>query len=161
MSSPSLLRSRLLSPVSLWPGEDMRSAPSSDWSEPHPRYQSAPPWPWWPHSDRRAARRSSHCCCYCWACASWWLLQGAVCPAACSLSALCVAPPALPLTPAGAHWADVTAQWTWTTAAKHIEIIIVTLFLQHISYMLNAAQYANKTSLQQKQKIENYRKISK
>lgn len=126
ISSSSPFISWLLSPVFLWPGEDRCSALtlSSDWPGPHPRYQPAPLWPWWPRSDRQGARCSSHCCCYCSACASGWLLQGAACPLACSLSALCAAPPALPPIPAGVHWADVTAQWTWTTAAKHIGLYV-------------------------------------
>lgn len=122
----------LLSLIFLWPDEDRRCAltPNSDWTAPHPRYQPAPLWPWWPRSDHRGARRSSRCCCS--ACASGSLLQGAPCPPACAASApWSAAPPALPQTPAGVRSADVAAQWTWTTAAKHIvSILIVKFFSQ-------------------------------
>lgn len=122
----------LLSLIFLWPDEGRRCAltPNSDWTAPHPRYQPAPLWPWWPRSDHRGARRLSRCCCS--ACASGSLLQGAPCPPACAASApWSAAPPALPQTPAGVRSADVAAQWTWTTAAKHIvSMLIVKCFSQ-------------------------------
>lgn len=125
---PPPLISWLLSPVSLWPGGDRCSALtlSSERPGPHPHYQPAPLSPWWPRSGRRAARCSSRCCCCCSACASGWLLQGAACPPACSPPAACAAPaPAPPPTPAGVRWADVTARWTWTTAAEHIGSMLI------------------------------------
>lgn len=116
----------LLSLIFLWPDEDRRCArtPNSDWTAPHPRYQPAPLWPWWPRSDHRGARRLSRCCCS--ACASGSLLQGAPCPPACAASAPGSAAPPAPLqTPAGVRSADVAAQWTWTTAAKHIVSMLI------------------------------------
>lgn len=121
----------LLSLIFPWPDEDRRCALTPNWdgTAPHPRYQGAPLWPWWPRSDHQGARCLSRCCCL--ACASVSLLQGAPCPPACAASAPCAAPPALPQTPAGVRLADVAAQWTWTTAAKHIvSMLIVKCFSQ-------------------------------